>query len=155
MPPQLPLERWALTPPFHPYPPWPKPWRAVYFLLHFPSSRFEPTVPRFHKARCPLASGLSSALPVTWQNRDRPGSGARNVSEKNRVGKLSLLPSRFNPTPPRPHIRKLPYNFKNTRILILQGTHHKNTPIPADYLPLLTRWLPEKTNPSPPSASPP
>ena len=35
VPPRLPSERWALTPPFHPYP-LPK-LGAVFFLLHFPS----------------------------------------------------------------------------------------------------------------------
>ncbi len=36
MPLPLPVARCALTAPFHPYPPWPKRRRAVYFLLHFP-----------------------------------------------------------------------------------------------------------------------
>ena len=52
---------WALTPPFHPYPPRPKPWKAVCFLWHFP-------YPVLYKGRnspcygppCPVELGLSS-----------------------------------------------------------------------------------------------
>ena len=33
------------------------------------------TIPRFHKARCPLVSGLSSRFPPKRNPRDRPGSG--------------------------------------------------------------------------------
>lgn len=90
MPPQLPLERWALTPPFHPYLSTKKENflsnQAVCFLLHFPSDRLESTVPRFRKARYPMASGLSSIQPTSWSNRDRPGSGG---------GKLRLRSGRF------------------------------------------------------------
>ena len=35
----------------------------------------EPTVPRFHEARYPVVSGLSSSIPPKWNTRDRPGSG--------------------------------------------------------------------------------
>jgi len=38
---------------------------AVYFLLHFPSDQLQLTVPRFRKARYPMASGLSSTQSVT------------------------------------------------------------------------------------------
>ena len=72
VPPRLPATRWALTPPFHPYlcPCGPS---AVFFLLHFPSDGLETAVPCFHKARCPMVSGLSSTRLAP--NCDRPGSG--------------------------------------------------------------------------------
>lgn len=73
-----PKTRWALTPPFQPYlcltcvgP------SAVFFLLHFPSRSLAVPVPHFHEARCPVVSGLSSALLA--QHCDRPGSGTHKV----------------------------------------------------------------------------
>ena len=76
VPPWLPLARWALTPPFHPClcPCGPS---AVCFLLHFPSGNLETAVPCFHKARCPLVSGLSSSTLA--RPCDRPGSGMASV----------------------------------------------------------------------------
>lgn len=64
MPPRLLLERWAFTPPFHPYPI--NKDRAVSFLWRYPSTRLE-RVPRVYlrlnrsyAASCPLVFGLSS-----------------------------------------------------------------------------------------------
>ena len=74
--------RWALTPPFHPYliPRGPS---AVYSLLHFPSGRFETTVPRFHEARCPAVSGLSSTPQAeprsTGERRGKPAAGSAGL----------------------------------------------------------------------------
>jgi len=70
--------RWALTPPFHPClcPCGPS---AVCSLLHFPSGRLATSVPRFHEARCPMVSGLSSTVLLT-HDRDRPGGGGRRES---------------------------------------------------------------------------
>ncbi len=45
VPPRLLLERWALTPPFHPYPPPPRLRRAVRFLWRFPSGRLAASSP--------------------------------------------------------------------------------------------------------------
>lgn len=76
VPPWLPAARWALTPPFHPYlcPCGPS---AVCFLLHFPSGTLASAVPCFHKARCPVVSGLSSSTLA--RACDRPGSGVPSV----------------------------------------------------------------------------
>ena len=82
VPPRLPSGRWALTPPFHPYlcpvPPLRGSLRTIGGLLSAALSVHRPLktgVPRFHEARCPMVSGLSSTPPK--RNRDRPGSGGR------------------------------------------------------------------------------
>lgn len=76
VPPRLPLARWALAPPFHPCL-CPRGPSAVCFLLHFPSGSLATTVPCFHKARCPMVSGLSSSTLA--RTRDRPESGMPNI----------------------------------------------------------------------------
>ncbi len=90
VPPWLPLARWALTPPFHPYlcPCGPS---AVCFLLHFPSGSLATAVPCFHKARCPMVSGLSSSTLA--RSCDRPGSGVATVVRIGGrcQGKLGLM----------------------------------------------------------------
>jgi len=72
VPPCLRLERWAFTPPFHPY-------RkvfssAVYFLWHFPSMiTYAITSHVFYMVCCRAVSGLSSkaeALAVICQHEE-------------------------------------------------------------------------------------
>lgn len=91
VPPWLPLARWALTPPFHPYlcPCGPS---AVCFLLHFPSGFLAVPVPRFHEARCPVVSGLSSS-PARAEPAAVRGAAGRpcsltdgNPSKRSTVG---------------------------------------------------------------------
>jgi len=90
--------RWALTPPFHPClcPCGPS---AVCSLLHFPSGRLATSVPRFHEARCPMVSGLSSTMLLT-HDRDRPGGGERRESRegpssKDQQTKFEILSTKF------------------------------------------------------------
>jgi len=77
VPPWLPVARWALTPPFHPCL-CPRGPSAVCFLLHFPSGSLATAVPCFHKARCPMVSGLSSSTLA--RPSDRPGSGTASLA---------------------------------------------------------------------------
>lgn len=50
---------------------------AVCFLWHFPSGFLSVPVPRFHGARCPVVSGLSSAIAETITATVRGAAGAR------------------------------------------------------------------------------
>ena len=52
------------------------------------------TVPRFHKARCPLVSGLSSKPSPKRKPRDRPGSGVGECRKRGRTkrGKAQRFP---------------------------------------------------------------
>ena len=90
VPPMLPSERWALTPPFHPCQmrstdggePAVLPWAcrrvritpAVYFLWHFPWPRFRVS-PSRNARRNPLA--LPGALPVVVNSRESATTGVR------------------------------------------------------------------------------
>ena len=56
LPPRLPSERWALTPPFHPYP-----CGRFLFCGTFRQPNLTSGCPGFHRARCLEMSGLSSA----------------------------------------------------------------------------------------------
>ena len=80
--------RWALTPPFHPYlcPCGPS---AVCSLLHFPSRRLEAPVPRFHEARCPVVSGLSSTPRRNGKQRS-PGERRADPRHRPALGKRSF-----------------------------------------------------------------
>jgi hypothetical protein len=91
VPPWLPVARWALTPPFHPClcPCGPS---AVCFLLHFPSASLATAGPCFHKARCPMVSGLSSSTLA--HTCDRPGSGVRSVGLIGRLAKENFSAGR-------------------------------------------------------------
>ena len=92
VPPSLPSERWALTPPFHPYL-CPRGSSAVCSLLHFPSGGIETSVPRFHGARCPAVSGLSSARFRKTHQRS-PGERRRETSHPSGFSKLQYQPTR-------------------------------------------------------------
>ena len=81
VPSSLPSRRWALTPPFHPYPRW-----AVYFLWRYPSP--PRGIPRFHGARCLEMSGLSSARGES-PHSDHPNPSGRGSLHKRAIfGKL-------------------------------------------------------------------
>jgi len=74
LPPQLPSARWALTPPFHPYlPPHEVKNGGLFSAALSVQLGLHPTVPRFHKARYPMESGLSSLAPKHYC--DHPESG--------------------------------------------------------------------------------
>ena len=120
VPPSLPPARWALTPPFHPYPPSPEQGRAVCFLLHFPSGRIETAVPLFQGARCPVVSGLSS--PGFRRIRQRsPGERRGRVTRGATVSKHQVAACHIPPLScpaglvgsaanPASHVR-LPHRF--------------------------------------------
>ena len=102
VPPLLPSARWALTPPFHPYLFSCEP-SAVYSLLHFPSRSFETPVPRFHEARCPMVSGLSSTLSLRKKQRS-PGERRRKANARRSRSKAqwrwhALVPQTQRTTP--------------------------------------------------------
>ena len=77
LPPPFPAARCALTTPFHPYPPSPKLWRAVYFLWHFPWGRprrvlpgtVSPWSPDFPP---PHTKGHEGDHPTVWQGKYSP-----------------------------------------------------------------------------------
>ena len=72
VPPVLPRVRWALTPPFHPYPRFRG---AVCFLWHFPS----PWVPRSYLAACPWSPDFPRLR--SFDQEPRP-SGRENSHQK-------------------------------------------------------------------------
>ncbi len=66
MPPRLLSERWALTPPFHPYPPFLRMKGGIFSValsvvrLRSQHSRVYPDVKPGYAASCPVVFGLSS-----------------------------------------------------------------------------------------------
>ena len=100
LPPSLPRGRWALTPPFHPYPTASS--RAVSFLWHWPSGRLTPACPPFQEESCPMVSGLSSParskgeypLPGKYRGRPRYGTG-KDPSISNQENNRIPAPAHF------------------------------------------------------------
>jgi hypothetical protein len=92
VPPLLPAARWALTPPFHPYPSRPRPLRAVSFLWPCPSPCGAQALPGSLPcgARTFLGRPAASAtiVPNQWLEDNAAGSlelGARVLSGVIRV----------------------------------------------------------------------
>jgi hypothetical protein len=87
MPPLSPVARWALTPPFHPYPRRASTTQAVSSLWHCPASGVPPTCVNGvrtggrYPPPCPAVLGLSSAARLAANHRDCPAapSNGRNA----------------------------------------------------------------------------
>ena len=103
LPPLSPAERWALTPPFHPYPAvemaLPSHCRAVCFLRHFPSPAVLHRRSRVnHGTSCPAESGLSSLSPKQKSGRytlpARRKCSALTAKKNTKSTKLFLPPGR-------------------------------------------------------------
>src|SRR4051812_15962880 len=95
MPRLLPVARWALTPPFHPY-------RSLRhggcFLWHCPSSGLRHP-PRRYLAACPMEPGLSSG---------------RTLASRHATTRLAFLPPSHRPTIPPSHRPTVPPSHRPT-----------------------------------------
>jgi hypothetical protein len=85
----LPTGRWALTQPFHPYPPSPRRRRAVFFLLHWPSRGVWSAVSRFATGRPALRS---PDFPPRETRSGRPISMTTHLYYTPRDGGLHPAP---------------------------------------------------------------